>query len=372
MKSGPARRDGGVTGAGIIGSICGDDAEGLVVRDLIQQVGPHGRIADPTAGDLDGKDFQGIHSDPEVNLAPVPWPGRPMFYGQPLSHCISGSNQTNSEPRLTSAFAIGLEPNGASMAHCRQARSWCGRRGTSVCSCATAITLNPQSEPSIALAQQSRAALNPCAGHDVLQGPVDAIGKLDCFNPGVGVLARAVLISSRDFFGRNRTGCDVKSTKAKLTYSGTSGVDLLITILPTGEVIRIDKRYHNLSFGYGIERISFSDGVVWSLEDILSEARMEGGASNDLLIGTAHGDNIFGGLTKAFSPSGCDRIVPLFSSVMRARLRNGSGTRRPESRLSLPVFSGPVAFEISEKWFQSHESIMILDICNLHLDLSGT
>ena len=149
-------------------------------------------------------------------------------------------------------------------------------------------------------------------------------------------------------------------------------MDLLITILPTGEVIRIDKRYHNLSFGYGIERISFSDGVVWSLEDILSEARMEGGASNDLLIGTAHGDNIFGGLTKAFSPSGCDRIVPLFSSVMRARLRNGSGTRRPESRLSLPVFSGPVAFEISEKWFQSHESIMILDICNLHLDLSGT
>jgi len=84
-SGGPARRDGAVAGPGIIGPICGDDAEGLVVRDLIQQVGPHGRIADPTAGDLDGPDFQSIRSDPEVNLAPVPWPGRPMFYGQPLT-----------------------------------------------------------------------------------------------------------------------------------------------------------------------------------------------------------------------------------------------------------------------------------------------
>ena len=57
----------------------------LVARDLIQQVGPHGRIADPTAGDLDGPDFQCIRIDPEVNLAPVPWLGRPKFLGQSLA-----------------------------------------------------------------------------------------------------------------------------------------------------------------------------------------------------------------------------------------------------------------------------------------------
>ena len=74
-----------MTGAGVVGTIGCDHADELASRDLVQQVGQHGRIADPAAGDLNGPDFQRLRIDPEVDLAPVPWLGRPMFPGQPLA-----------------------------------------------------------------------------------------------------------------------------------------------------------------------------------------------------------------------------------------------------------------------------------------------
>ena len=46
-------------------------------------------------------------------------------------------------------------------------------------------------------------------------------------------------------------------------------------------------------------------------------------------------------LAKAFSRSGCGRIFPLFSRVMRVGLSTGMGVRRPGSGLSRPIFSGP-------------------------------
>ena len=46
-------------------------------------------------------------------------------------------------------------------------------------------------------------------------------------------------------------------------------------------------------------------------------------------------------LAKAFSRSGCGRIFPLFSRVMRVGLSTGPGARRPGSGLSGPIFSGP-------------------------------
>lgn len=46
-------------------------------------------------------------------------------------------------------------------------------------------------------------------------------------------------------------------------------------------------------------------------------------------------------LEKAFSRSGCGRIFPLFSGVMRVWLSTGLGATRPESGLPEPIFSGP-------------------------------
>jgi hypothetical protein len=48
-------RDRSVAGAGVVGTIRGDDAEGLIRRDLIHGVGQDGRIANPAAGDLDAR-----------------------------------------------------------------------------------------------------------------------------------------------------------------------------------------------------------------------------------------------------------------------------------------------------------------------------
>lgn len=75
------RHDGSMTGAGVVGTVGCDDTEGLVVSDLLHQVRQHGFIANATAGDLDTPDFWRISINPEVNLGPVPWPGRPVFLG---------------------------------------------------------------------------------------------------------------------------------------------------------------------------------------------------------------------------------------------------------------------------------------------------
>jgi hypothetical protein len=67
---------------------------------------------------------------------------------------------------------------------------------------------------------------------------------------------------------------NVASTGVTLTAVGT---DLLVNITATGEVIRIDERFQNATLGYGIERIVFSDGVIWNLHDLLAQGASERG-----------------------------------------------------------------------------------------------
>jgi hypothetical protein len=81
----PARRDGSVAGSSVIGPDCDDHAEELISRDLVKQIGQHGRIADPATGDLDGPYFQRNRINPEVNFAPVARLRRAVFFGQPLA-----------------------------------------------------------------------------------------------------------------------------------------------------------------------------------------------------------------------------------------------------------------------------------------------
>ncbi len=57
--------------------------------------------------------------------------------------------------------------------------------------------------------------------------------------------------------------------------------------------------------------------------------------------------------TKAFSRSGCGRIFPLFSGVMQDRLLTGTLPRRPESVLSAPIFSRPVACAVLVNRYQT-------------------
>ena len=104
---------------------------------------------------------------------------------------------------------------------------------------------------------------------------------------------------------------DVASTDVVLTQSKAVGADLIIRIVSTGEQITIDERYQDGTKSYGIEEIRFADGVVWTLNDILSRAIYNGTAGNDALTGSGYADNILGldGNDTLIGGDGADRLT---------------------------------------------------------------
>ena len=73
-----------------------------------------------------------------------------------------------------------------------------------------------------------------------------------------------------------------------------SGADLQVKINTTGETIAITNRYYGAAYGYGIERLEFSDGVSWGLSDLLAKAKTLGTAGAETLSGSEYADNIDG------------------------------------------------------------------------------
>jgi Ca2+-binding RTX toxin-like protein len=86
---------------------------------------------------------------------------------------------------------------------------------------------------------------------------------------------------------------DVDSTDVSLTRSQGS-IHLVVTIVSTGENITIKDQYYSTSDGQGIEAIEFGDGVIWTLDDILAETKLEGTSANNTLDGKDYRDNIYG------------------------------------------------------------------------------
>lgn len=70
--------------------------------------------------------------------------------------------------------------------------------------------------------------------------------------------------------------------------------DVEITVNATGEKITVDSHLLDYSVAsYGLESIEFSDDVTWSRADIAANVRTEGGAGDDLLVGTDAPDNFY-------------------------------------------------------------------------------
>lgn len=84
----PAVSDGIVTLAGIVGAVCGNTADLLSGRDLVEQFRQHGCIANVATGELDRSDFQSFLVNPEVNLAPDAAFGAAMLAGIPLPFAL--------------------------------------------------------------------------------------------------------------------------------------------------------------------------------------------------------------------------------------------------------------------------------------------
>ena len=147
------------------------------------------------------------------------------------------------------------------------------------------------------------------AGDDTLTGGLDA----DILIGGVG--ADTYVWKKGDGadriidqgFSRSQTDrlslTDVASSDVTLTRNGA---DLLVKVNSTGETILVAGQFEWAAFGSygysdGIEAIRFSDGVNWSLNDILAHTATNGAAADDRLVGTALADNLFG-------LAGADRI----------------------------------------------------------------
>jgi Ca2+-binding RTX toxin-like protein len=88
---------------------------------------------------------------------------------------------------------------------------------------------------------------------------------------------------------------DVESTMA-ITLVRMQGSNNLQIRLPNGAIITDMGRFADATQGTGIESILFSDGVIWTLGDILAETTSTGTGT---VSGTSFRDNLFGGDTTA-------------------------------------------------------------------------
>ena len=77
-----------MTLAGVEGAVCGDAADLLLWRNLVEQFGQHGSVADVAHGELDGADFQGLLINSDVDLAPNTPLGAAMLAGVPLPFAL--------------------------------------------------------------------------------------------------------------------------------------------------------------------------------------------------------------------------------------------------------------------------------------------
>ena len=107
----------------------------------------------------------------------------------------------------------------------------------------------------------------------------------------------------------------VRSDEVTLIRGGQSWDDLKIMIGSSGLVITAQHQYYSASRGDGIEVIKFSDGVIWTLDDILDRTTagdatsaqaqtvngttfrdlLVGGTGNDALVGAEGADTLKGG-----------------------------------------------------------------------------
>jgi Ca2+-binding RTX toxin-like protein len=103
---------------------------------------------------------------------------------------------------------------------------------------------------------------------------------------------------------------NVTSTEVELTRVNGSN-DLKIRVISTNETITVQSHYYYATTSYGIESISFSDGVIWSLSDILDKTTVSGTSAAETVSGSQLHDNILGlaGNDTLYGYSGNDKLI---------------------------------------------------------------
>ena len=88
MACGAALGDGVMALAGVVGAVSGDAADLLIGRDLVEQLGQHGRVAHVAGGELGRPDLQRLLVDPDVDLAPDAAFRAAVLAGVPLAFAL--------------------------------------------------------------------------------------------------------------------------------------------------------------------------------------------------------------------------------------------------------------------------------------------
>ncbi len=90
---------------------------------------------------------------------------------------------------------------------------------------------------------------------------------------------------------------DVTSSEVSLTRE-SGNVDLQIVIgagSSNGGTITVINQFYGASYGRGIEAIQFSDGEVWTLDEILERTEVRASSTGQHIHGTDYADNMIGG-----------------------------------------------------------------------------
>ena len=74
--------------SGVVGAVSSDAGDLLIGRDLVEQLGQHGRIAHVAGCELDSPDFQGFLINSNVDLAPYTAFGAAVLAGVPLTFTL--------------------------------------------------------------------------------------------------------------------------------------------------------------------------------------------------------------------------------------------------------------------------------------------
>ena len=82
---------------GVICRVCGDTADALIARDLVQQLGEHGSIPNVVAGDPDGPYFERFFVDAYGYLTPDAAVGTAVPAGAPLAFTFGLDTSANDE-----------------------------------------------------------------------------------------------------------------------------------------------------------------------------------------------------------------------------------------------------------------------------------
>jgi len=109
----------------------------------------------------------------------------------------------------------------------------------------------------------------------------------------------------------NVSSADVGAGTVTLTRASGSSNVLLTIVGSSTEVITLTNQMNGSANAYGVEVIEFSDGVIWTMADILDHVKLTGTSAANTLAGTDFRDNLYGlgGNDTLTGANGDDRLV---------------------------------------------------------------